>query len=112
MIENLSQNSDSQAISPVQTQMPVEIKLLGQRVVLKSSELDPETVQQVVKLVSTKLTEAENRSKGAAPHQIALLALLDLAEEYLQAKARTQDFKTRVDEKTNQLLGFLETEFK
>jgi cell division protein ZapA (FtsZ GTPase activity inhibitor) len=84
---------------------------LGQRIVLKSSETDPEVIKQVLSLVSDKLTEAEGRSRGTAPHQIALLALLDLAEEYVKAKRRTLDFKQQVDDKSNQLLNLIEAEF-
>jgi len=89
-----------------------EIKLLGQKIVLKSSETDPEVLNQVIQLVTTKLDEAGSRARGAAPHQIALLALLDLAEEYCCAKKRTSDFKQQVDEHANQILGWVENELK
>jgi cell division protein ZapA (FtsZ GTPase activity inhibitor) len=90
----------------------LEVKLLGQRIVLKSSETDPELIREVLDLVSRKLDEAENRSRGAPPHQTAVLALLDLAEEYIQAKKRTLDFKQQLDEKSSELLSLVETEFK
>ena len=90
----------------------IEVKLLGQRIVLKSSELDPEVIRQVLQLVTLKLSEAEGRSRGAAPHQVALLALLDLAEEYVKAKKRTLDFKQQLDDKSSKLLSLVEAEFK
>lgn len=89
-----------------------EVKLLGQRIVLKSSETDPEVIRQVLELVSARVGEAEKRSNGAAPHQIALLALLDLAEEYVKAKKRTLDFKQQLDDKSSKLLGLVEAEFQ
>jgi cell division protein ZapA (FtsZ GTPase activity inhibitor) len=89
-----------------------EIRLLGQKVVLKPSETDPEIVRQVVQLATAKLNEAESRSQGAAPHQIALIALLDLAEEYIKAKKRTVDFKRQLDEKSSKLLSLVEADFK
>lgn len=89
-----------------------EVKLLGQRIVLKSSETDPEVIRQVVQLATLKLTESEGRNRGAAPHQIALLALLDLAEEYVKAKKRTMDFKQQVDDQSNHLLSLVEAELK
>jgi cell division protein ZapA (FtsZ GTPase activity inhibitor) len=89
-----------------------EVKLLGQRLVLKVSESDPEITRQVLQLVTMKLSEAETRSRGAAPHQIALVALLDLAEEYIKAKKRTLDFKRQLDDKSSKLLNLVETEFK
>jgi cell division protein ZapA (FtsZ GTPase activity inhibitor) len=89
-----------------------EVKLLGQKIVLKSSEMDPEVVRQVIQLVTLKLSESEARSQGAAPHQVALLALLDLAEEYIKAKKRTSDFKQQLDDKSSKLLNLVENEFK
>ena len=89
-----------------------EIKLLGQRIVLKSSETDPEIIAQVVQLVTLKLSEAESRRRGAAPHQAALVALLDLAEEYVNAKKRALDFKQQLDDKSSHLLSWVEAEFK
>ncbi len=89
-----------------------EVKLLGQRIVLKTSEKDPETIRQILQLVVLRIEEAEKRSKGAAPHQIALLALLDLAEEYIKAKKRTVDFKQQLDDKSSKLLSLIEAELK
>lgn len=89
-----------------------EVRLLGQKILLKSSESDPEVISQIVELASSKLNEVESRSKGAAPHQIALLALLDLAEEYVQAKRRTLEFKRQLDDKSNKLLTLVEADLK
>lgn len=50
--------------------------------------------------------------KGSAPHHVAVMALLDLAAEYLQAKSRTEDFKREVDRKSSELMALLETEPK
>jgi cell division protein ZapA (FtsZ GTPase activity inhibitor) len=95
-----------------QKQQTTEVKLLGQKIILKSSESDPELVKQVVQLVTMKLSEAEARCRGSAPHQVALVALLDLAEEYLKAKKRTLEYKRQLDDKTEKLLGLVEAEFK
>lgn len=89
-----------------------EVKLLGQKIVLRTSETDPEVIQEVLQLVSKKISEAEGRGRGAAPHQVALLALLDLAEEYVKAKKRTTEFKNLLEDKSNQLLSLVEAELK
>ena len=88
----------------------MEVKLLGQKIVLKSTEADPEMIRQVVQLATARLSEAETRSRGAPPHQIALLALLDLAEEYLRAKKKTSELKTQLDEKSSKLLSLVEAD--
>jgi cell division protein ZapA (FtsZ GTPase activity inhibitor) len=89
-----------------------EVKLLGQKLVLKASETDPEVLKQVIQIVTMKLSEAENRSRGSAPHQVALLALLDLAEEYVKAKKRTLEFQQQVDGHSKQILGMVENDLK
>jgi hypothetical protein len=96
---------------------PTEIRLLGQKISLKinskSNEPDPHLVQDILELVSKKLQDAETKSKsGQAPHQIALLALLDLAEEYVRAKRRTLEYQSAVIEKSERLRGLLEAEWK
>jgi hypothetical protein len=91
----------------------VELSLFGQKIVLKHRAEDPELVGRVVELVTLKVKEAQARvPKGSAPHHIALVALLDLAAEYLQAKSRTEEFKLEVDRKSADLMNWIETELK
>jgi cell division protein ZapA (FtsZ GTPase activity inhibitor) len=88
----------------------IEIKLGGQKILLKAGESDPALTRQIVDLVSGKIKTAEKRGKGLAPHQVALLALLDLAEEYISAKQRTSAFKREMNERSDSLMRLLETE--
>lgn len=91
----------------------VELSLFGQKIVLKHRAEDPELVDRVVGLVNLKVKEAQARvPKGSAPHHITLVALLDLAAEYLQAKSRTEVFKDEVDRKSTELMSWIETELK
>jgi len=88
-----------------------EIRLLGQKIALKCSAEDPALpglVDETVELVSVLLRNAEMRSKSKVPHQVVLLALLDLAEEYLRAKRRTVVFKRQVMEKSQKLLSLMD----
>ena len=101
---------DTRPATPAVT--PIEINLLGQKILFKSSDSDPELIQDVVRLVSLKISEAETRVRGAAPYQTALLALLDLAEDYMKAKKRTLEFKKEIGLKSNQLQNLLENELK
>ena len=91
---------------------PLEIKLLGQKIVLKTTESNPELAKEIVNLVSSKIKEAESRVKSPAPHQVVLIALLDLAEEYVKAKRKTLDFKREMNEKSSHLLSLLDPESK
>jgi hypothetical protein len=90
-------------------QSSYELKLCGQKILLKAPDADSEVADQVLELVSRKLKEAEGRtSKSTAPHQVTLLALLDLAGEYIKAKQKTVEFKRRVGAKSAHLLGLIE----
>ena len=91
----------------------IDLKILGSKISLRTSETDPERIQQIVTLVSGRLKDVEKRApSGIAPHQLILLALLDLAEDYLNAKNKTSDFKKTVEARSTELLNLLEAELK
>lgn len=69
---------------------------MGQRVVLKT-QADSERADEVTRLVKNRIEMAEKRLKtGAAPQYSALLALFDLAEEYLEAKKRVSRHQSEI----------------
>src|SRR4051812_42291217 len=110
----LDPNLGKPAASKQSNSNQVEVKLLGQRILLRSAG-EPERVREVLELVKSRINDAERRVKtatAAAPHYVALQALLDLAEEYCQAKTRA---KTRFDAmaaKSDNLLSLIEAELK
>ncbi|MGE0615261.1 MAG: cell division protein ZapA [Bacteriovoracia bacterium] len=85
-----------------------EFEFLGQKIQLKS-EGDPEMIREVTDLAAMKLRDANVRSKGAAAHKVALVALLDLAEEYVRAKRKATDHRAEVTEKSKKLLSAIES---
>ena len=89
----------------------MEVKLLGQKIVLKCTESDPEVIRQIIQLVSIRLSEAEVRGQGSPPHHVALLALLDLAEEMIKIRKKSFDFRSQLDEKSSKLLSLVEADF-
>lgn len=92
-------------------QRSVEIKLAGQKIVLKTSEADPKLLNEILELVNVRIKNAEKRGKASvAPHQVALLALLDLAEEYVKAKHRTAAFKHEMNSRSDSLMRILDSE--
>ena len=91
-----------------------EITILGQRIILKTSHDNPDKVREVLDLVAEKISRVESRlqTRNTAPHQVALLALLELAEEYLDASERTQDLKQKLSEKSQRLIQLLKADFR
>ncbi len=97
----------------MQNTQTLQIELMGQKVSVRATEADPIFVQEVVDLVTSKIQSAEKRMKGAQrhdQHQVILLALLDLAEEYLKAKQKTFEFHSQMEEKSRKLMDLLEPE--
>ncbi|HTL10913.1 MAG TPA: cell division protein ZapA [Bdellovibrionota bacterium] len=87
------------------------IEILGQKVTVKSGT-DPEVVQEALRIAALKTADAQKRLPRSAPYQLALLALLDLAEDYVRSKRRTSDYRKRLDEKTAETLALIEGELK
>ena len=89
----------------------IEIRLLGTRIPLRATEGEPHRIQEVIDLVTRKITEAEARapkgSPAVQPQHVALLALLDLAEEYLNAKYSVEKHHYEVEARTQELLSML-----
>ena len=90
---------------------PVQIRIKGQTIALKTTG-DAEFVREVIDLVSQRIEVAEKRTKATAPHHIAVLALLDLAEEYVQAKRRTKTHIKSLEKQTGDLFSLIEAEIK
>jgi cell division protein ZapA (FtsZ GTPase activity inhibitor) len=89
----------------------IEVRLLGQKIALKSAA-DPEITREIASLVAARLKEAESKSKGLVPHHVALLALFNLAEEYIEARGRTAERLETMDRKSRDLLALVEAELK
>lgn len=90
----------------------IEIPLMGQKIVLKT-QADPKLVAEVTALVIERLAASEKRVKNAnAPHLAALLALFDIAEDYVEAKRKVQDHQFELTQKVQQLQTWVDSALK
>jgi cell division protein ZapA (FtsZ GTPase activity inhibitor) len=90
----------------------IEIPLMGQKIVLKT-QADPKLVAEVTALVLERLAASEKRVKNAnAPHLAALLALFDVAEDYVEAKRKVQDHQGELSAKVQQLQSWVDSALK
>mgnify|MGYP003952398755 CR=1 FL=1 len=104
---NLSTSATPVSSTPSST---IELTLMGQKIMLKTSA-DPKKVEAIVSLVKERLEQSEKRLKGnSAPHLTAILALLDLGEEYLEAKKRTHDHLNQIETRTKNLTDWIRAE--
>lgn len=88
----------------------IEIPLMGQKIILKT-QADPKLVKEVTALVLSRLAASEKRVKSAnAPHLAALLALFDVAEDYVEAKRKILDHQNELLAKVQQLQSWVDSE--
>ncbi len=88
------------------TQFTLEFQ--NQKIALRA-QADPKVAQQTFELVQRLLEDAEARiSRNAPPHHLTLLALLDLAEEYISAKRRTEEYQVEMTAQAARILELLD----
>ena len=85
----------------------VEVSFLGQRVRLKSADAGSDSIREVAEFVTRKLSDAEARSRGGPAHQAALVALLEVSEDYLAAKKKVSELLQKIRDKSAELEKFV-----
>jgi hypothetical protein len=89
----------------------VEMDFLGQKIILKS-EGDADTIHESLDLAALRIKDVERRLPGAPAHQVALLALLDVCEEYVKAKRRATEHKRKLEKRAADLLSLMDAGLK
>ncbi len=84
------------------------IQYRGQKISLRA-QADPAIAQETFELVQRFLEDAEARTrKGAPSEHLVLLALLDLAEEYVAARLRAEEYRSGLAVRTARILEMLD----
>lgn len=84
----------------------VEVQLLGQRMILKADD-DPGRVERLAAYVKGKLDEISVNGPVNAS-KLALLAALNIADDYFKAVSEASEFKRQVVSKSRGMLADLE----
>ena len=82
----------------------VEVKLLEQRLLVKTEE-DEEYTKKVVDFVDNKIHEIRDNAKIASKLDIALLTAMNIAGEYI----KTRDRLERLESKADKLVELIDT---
>ena len=82
------------------------VNVLGREIPVKSSSSE-EKVREVEAFVNERLGEIQARLSTADPQLVASLALLNLAESYLDLKSRSKELES-IDKRVGSLLERLE----
>lgn len=83
------------------------VEILGRPLTLKSS-LTPEHLQAVAKLVDEQLQELQRAFPASPLTDLAILAALNLAGEFIEIKEDYQQLRTEIEERSRQLIEKLE----
>ncbi len=87
----------------------VELTFLGQKISLISKG-EPAQIAEAIDLATQKLMYIQERSPGAPVHKIAIVALLDLAEQFIKARKEVAEYQVALQAKTEELLKVLHDE--
>lgn len=93
----------------------IELKVLGQKLILKS-DADLANSKRAVDFISQRVIAVEKRLKTASgttsipPMHVALLALLELGQEYIDAKDRVAAHQSAMNQLARQILNGLEAQ--
>ena len=83
-----------------------DVRILGQELSVTSDSGD-EHVADVVKFVSGKVEEAGKAAGSRNALNIAILAALNIADDYLQMVEAKKDKNNRLESKTEQLIHLI-----
>jgi cell division protein ZapA len=84
----------------------VEVNILGQKYIIKG-DAPPEYIRQLAEIVDQKLKEVYSNVPNVTPLKAAILAALNIADEFQKLKAQydniTQELKN-IEDKTDSII--------
>jgi len=87
----------------------IEVEIFGQRYPLKS-EAPEEYVKEVARLVDETMKRVAERMGPVPSVQIAVMAALYIADEYIKNEKEIEEIRKRLKEKVERLEKFLKEE--
>ncbi len=84
----------------------VEVKIMGQKVVLRSDD-EEQYIRKVAEYVDGKMQEVSKSATSRGKYSVAMLAALNIADEYHRLKDNHDTVATRVDRLLERLTAVL-----
>jgi cell division protein ZapA len=85
----------------------VDVQIFGQSYTIVGND-DPDRVQELARLVDTKMREIAEHSKGISPLKIAILTALNIGDDMLSAREGQDAFAQKGDKLISLLSGVIE----
>lgn len=90
----------------------VRVTIYGQQYTVKG-KADPSYITSVAKYVNDKMEEIENTlSSFQSPLRIAILAAMNITDEYFNSKKENEDILQTVDEKSKFLIDLIDEQIE
>ena len=84
-----------------------EVKLLNQKFNLRSDS-DPKQVQKVADFVNKKLFQIQEKTPSVSSLNVALLAALNIADDYYKIKRSTGGHEQEAQAKIKEIVNFID----
>lgn len=85
----------------------IEIKVMGQKFMVRS-ESSEEYINAVAGFVDQKITEIVKGSKSVASLNVAILAAMNIADEFMKYKEQKDKQVTKVEEKIKTVIELID----
>jgi len=85
----------------------VKVTIMGQTYNIKG-DASPEYIMQLVDYVNEKIKEVTGSMANASSLQIAILAALNIADEFFQLKSINSGIEGAIEEKAKELISLLD----
>ena len=85
----------------------IEIKVLGQKFVVRSDS-DDDYVNQVAAFVDQKMNDVMKSSKTVASLNVAILAAMNIADEYMKYKQTKEKQSSHIEKKIKDVIELID----
>ncbi len=97
-------------MEPVQEQVTT-VTIFNQTFRVRSGD-DPEYVQELARYVDEKMSELAEQTLTVDALKLAILAALNIADDYISTREELEQFERRVSESTSRLTELLASPFQ
>lgn len=96
-------------VSPNDKRKPVEVTVMGQKLQIRSHS-DDNYVEQVATFVDRKVEEIMQASKSVATLNVAILAAMNITDEYLKFRQEKEDRFKSLEKKIQDLIELIDVQ--
>jgi len=89
----------------------VEVNILGHEYTVKT-DTDEEYIQEIASYVDKKMSEIVRNTKTVSTLNVAILAALNIADDFFKERDKTEDLLTQVENRSNEIVEAIDTQLK